>query len=351
MSLFKINIRLSGKLYLRMARQFFFALSCFVIPFILAMPCSCSRIDPFEDFENIPNPYEYRTSSEFIAVFGDIQYYTNTSCISLFKHSLGWISYVSKDVDIICTLHTGDITNNNAVSEWKCFEKAVKRFSESMPFISNIGDHDYTWDGALICDRNSTRINEYIQFPLVTDRIEAEFEARHLENIVIRNEIHGSRYDLLLLEFGPRKEVVKWAKEWVSSHPDIKYILMNHEYLEQGGGLRTLGLKCMMRLKDSDYATPEELWNQLVRCNDNIAWVLCGHVGGLYAVTFEKNDFGREVCQIQHNIQGEPYRYDNWLMMWEFPEDSNEALVSIVNTRTGELYDSDNSLFTFKYRY
>lgn len=317
------------------------------------MPIACSKIEDFEDFEEISNPYEHKTSSEFIAVFGDIQYYTNSTYIGLFERSLDWIKYLSdSNINILCTLHTGDITNNNEQDQWVCFEKATKRFSESIPFISNIGDHDYTWDkDSKIISRESTHINEYIKFPLVTANIEAAFESGRMENIVIRNEIHGERYDLLLLEFGPRKEVVTWAKEWVSSHPDIKYILMNHEYLENGGGRRTSGLKCQLRLKDTDYDTPDELWDQLIRCNDNIAWVLCGHVGGLYAVTYEENDFGRKVCQIQHNIQGQAYRYDTWLMMWEFPQDSDDAVVSIVNTSSGILYDSNNALFTFKYRY
>ena len=310
----------------------------------------CSKI---EDLDVIPNPYEYRTSSDFIAVFGDIQYYTNSNHIDLFKRSLNWIEYASKsNVNILCTLHTGDITNNNNISaEWQYFEKAINNFSQTIPFISNIGDHDYDWAGALIYDRYSTHFNEYTRFPTVKNRIEAEFEAGRMENIVVRNEIHGERYDFLLLEFGPRKEVIEWAEKWISSHPEIKYILMNHEYLEQGGGRRTSGLKCKMRLKDGNYTTPEDLWNKLIRCNDNIAWVLCGHVGGLYAVTYDKNDFGREVCQIQYNIQSPAYRFDNWLMMWEFPRDGDEAIVSIVNTRTGLLFDMNDELFKFKYRY
>lgn len=330
------------------------------IAFLYCIFCGCSVFDDCNDheesddivFAELPNPYAEKTSSEFISVFGDIQYYTNATYIDLFKRSLDWIEYFSNDINILCTLHTGDITQGNDKHEWSNFKKATGSLAEKIPFISNIGDHDYTWDEkSKITSRNSTQINEYIRFPLVTKKIESEFESGRIENIVVRNEIHGERYDLLLLEFGPRKEVVEWAIDWVSSHPDIKYILMNHEYLEAGGGRRTSGLKCEMRLKDHNYTTPEQLWKQLIKCNDNISWVLCGHVGGLYAVTYEKNDFGREVCQIEHNIQGSLYRYENWVMMWEFPVDSEDAVVSIVNARTGELFESKDTLFTFKYRY
>lgn len=311
--------------------------------------CACSKSD--ENYQEYHSYFD-RPSSEFIAVFGDIQYYTNAEKIGIFEKSLEWIKNSMADMNILCVLHTGDITHNNdKATQWPYFESAMAGFAESIPFISNIGNHDYKWDHGLIYDRNRTYINEYTKFPIVTNRIETAFEEGRMENIVVRNEIHGQRYDLLLLEFGPRNEVVEWAREWVSSHPDIKYILMNHEYLEAGGGRRTSNLKCELQLQNTTYVTPDELWKQLVKCNDNIVCVLCGHVGGLYAVTYEKNDFGRKVCQIQHNIQGTKYRYDNWVMMWEFPEDSDEAVVSIVNAKSGKLYNSRSSLFTFKYRY
>ena len=315
---------------------------------------ACSCVYTYEDEDEVivySNPYNVDAASEYIAVFGDIQYYTDELNIGIFKNSLNWLEKAKDEIRIIDVLHTGDITDYNNISlQWQYFKQAMDGFS--LPFISNIGDHDYTWDEAsVITSRDDTYFNEYMKFPLVTSRIEATFEEDRMENMVVRNEIHGQRYDFLLLEFGPRKEVVEWAKEWVSSHPDIKYILMNHEYLEQGGGRRTSGLKCQMRLKGTNYVTPNQLWAQLIKCNDNIVCVLCGHVGGLYAVTFEENDFGREVCQIEHNIQGSKYRYDNWLMMWEFPADSDKANVSIVNAKTGQLYDSKKSLFTFKYKY
>lgn len=295
---------------------------------------------------------EYKDPSQYIAVFGDIQYYTNSVDINLFKTSLDWIVDAKETMDILAVLHTGDITQSNDILfEWPHFDKAIRDLSDTIPFISAIGDHDYSWNKALIVDRNDTHFSSHVRFPIVTKRIEASYEKNRMENIVIRNEIHGERVDFLVLEFGPREEVVEWANEWVSSHPDIKYILVNHEYLEKGGGRRVKGLKCVSRLRNTTYTTPEELWDKLIKCNDNIACVLCGHVGGLYAVTLEKNDFGREVCQIQHNIQGSAYRYDNWLMLWKFPKDGDEAIASIINTKSGERYNDCDTLFTFKYRY
>lgn len=255
-------------------------------------------------------------------------------------------------MNIKCVLHTGDICHQtNALSCWNCFQRAMTVMSKNIPYYSMIGDHDYMWyDGTHIDGRDDTHFNEYVQFPLSMQNVLEQFEEGKMENVVIRNVVQGQRVDLLILEFGPRQEVVEWANKYVRNHSDEYFILMTHEYLEKGGGRRTTGLKSVARLQNTTYTTPEQLWDSLIKCNDNIRLVLCGHVGGLYALTVDTNDFDREIPQIQHNIQSPDYRYDNWLMLWEFPAESDSAKVFIYNTRTGQYYNNQKCLFKFKYR-
>ena len=226
------------------------------------------------------------------------------------------------------------------------------KLANEIPFFSLIGDHDYIWDSSgRINDRYDTHFNEYVQFPLSTQKVVGQFEEGRMENIIVENHIHGVPVYLLILEFGPRKEVVEWADHYVKTHPDINFIMMTHEYLEMGGGRRTQKLKSQTRLRNTTYLVPDELWNQLVKCNNNIICVFCGHVGGLYALTVETNDYGRKIPQIQHNIQSSAYRYDNWLMLWEFPLYSDSVNVSIKNTKTNEYFDDNPVLFKFRYKY
>lgn len=292
------------------------------------------------------------TSSVYIAVFGDIQYLTyNKNDVAIYNKSVDWLmDRINDGLHINCVLYTGDITMTNKPYQWSHFLNSTSLLARQVPVVAMTGDHDYTWeDGRHIQDRNSTLVNDYLQFPSTTPRIVARYEEGHLENIVVENSIHGQRLDLLVLEFAPRQEVVSWADAWVKAHPDHHFILMNHEYLEKDGGIRTDHLKCQLRLPDTNYLTPEQLWDSLVRCNDNIRCVLCGHVASLYALTLRNNDFGREIPQIEHNIQAEAYRFDNWLMMWEFPADSDSARVFVYNTRTGRCYQDKETLFKFKY--
>lgn len=291
-------------------------------------------------------------TSEYIAIFGDIQCLTvNYRTLSIYQHSLDWIKEQSEQgIRINAVLHTGDVTGSNGVDRWKLFYEATNGFAEKIPFYTAIGDHDYTWEDVnYIYDRYNTRINDYVQFPLSVSNIVDYFEEGRMENIIVENYIHGQPYYFLILEFGPRPEVIDWARSYVGDHSWINFILLNHEYLESGGELRTSNLKCKARLRNTNYLTPTELWEQLVSPYDNIVCVLCGHVASLYALTYGVNDSYREVPQIQHNIQEEPYRYDNWLMLWEFPEEGDSASVFIYNTNTEKYYKDKKVLFKFKY--
>lgn len=313
---------------------------------------SCHK-DWIEIDVNLENePFEIEPT-EYIAVFGDIQYYTTSTYINLYQHSVDWLlQQKSKGTRIQCALHTGDICHQtNALSCWNLFRQAMSTLSNEIPYYSMIGDHDYMWyDSIHIDERNDTHFNEYVQFPLSMQNVLDQFEPGRMENVVIKNTVQGQRLDLLILEFGPRKEVVEWADAYVKEHPDERFIVMTHEYLEKGGDRRVSGLKMVARLQDTTYTTPDQLWEQLIKCNNNIICVLCGHVGGLYALTIDTNDFGREVPQIQHNIQSPDYRYDNWLMMWEFPVESDSANVFIYNTKTKKYYSDQTSLFKFRYK-
>lgn len=311
---------------------------------------SCGNKDEAIGVMSANATFDFNPTSEYIAIFGDIQYYTNNTYGSLYRHSTDWLlEQKQRGMDIKCVLHTGDITQGNALKQWTVFEEHTKEMAAVIPYFSMIGDHDYTWEDIYINDRQSTLFNDFVKFPLSMQKVVAQFEEGRMENIVVENTIHSHRLDFLILEFGPRNEVLEWADAYVKANPETMFILMTHEYLEKGGGRRTERLKSKIRLRNTTFTTPDELWNNLIRCNDNIRCVLCGHVGGLYAVTEDENDSGRVIAQIQHNIQSPDYRYDNWLMLWEFPKYSNLANVFIYNTKTNQYYNGQHVLFAIPY--
>lgn len=291
----------------------------------------------------------FSSNNEYIAVFGDIQYLDDPFHIGIYQTSVNWlIKQINEGMKLNCVLSTGDLTENNSLEEWGCFQKSMKQLSGIVPYYTIIGDHDYTWDeGGIITDRKDSHFNDYINFPLSVQKIVDRYEEERMDNIIVENTVQGKSFNLVLLEFGPRKEVVQWADAYLKSHPSEKFVIMTHEYLEKGGNRRTQNLMMVSRLRNTSYTKPEELWDGLIRCNNNIICVLCGHVGGLYAVTVEKNDFGRDIPQIHHNIQSEEFRYDNWLMLWEVKPQCDSVSAFIFNTRTGAFYNNKKTLFSF----
>lgn len=308
---------------------------------------ACTRDDDFID-----STFEGDTGSVYVAVFGDTQYITNPISISVYEHSLNWIiQQVNRGLHFNCILHTGDITNNNRIEQWDSFSEAMSPIAGTIPFYSMIGNHDYTWgENNKIYNRDDTHFNEYVQYSLSVGNVVEWYEKGHMENIVVKNTIFGQRLDFLILEFGPRKEVVDWADKYVKNHPDHLFILMNHEFLEKGGGIRTVKSTAEAQFERSSVVSPMQLWDSLIKCNDNIRLVLCGHVGGLYAYTIDNNDYGREIVEIQHNIQDSKYRNDNWLMLWDFPAWSDSANVCIYNTKTHQYFNDQQILFKFRYK-
>lgn len=290
-------------------------------------------------------------TSEYIAVFGDIQGQTvNLDKLSLYQQSVDWIEkQLDLGIKIDAVLQVGDITGANIVGQWKNFYSATYRLAKKVPFFAAIGDHDYTWTGQYIDDRYDTCFNDYVNFPLSVSRVVDFYEEGRMENVVVENYIHGQPYYFIILEFGPRPEVIDWAISYVFDHYWIDFILLTHEYLESGGGIRTNNLKCVTRLRNSYYTTPTEVFDELISVYDNILCVLCGHVGSLYSFSYDRNEHGRDVPEIQHNIQEEPYNSDSWLMLWEFPLDSDSANVFIINTKTEKYFNNKKVLFRFKY--
>jgi hypothetical protein len=97
-----------------------------------------------------------------------------------------------------------------------------------IPYFFVPGNHDYG-DGGLCQDR-TTRLNEYFPvsqyFPVSRFRNTPQFggtydkEPDRMENSYHLFSAEGRKFLVLCLEFGPRKDVVRWANEVVGKHSD-----------------------------------------------------------------------------------------------------------------------------------
>lgn len=312
--------------------------------------CSCVK-EPSEVFPLTDEDGSLKNDSAYIVVLGDIQEYT-TFYMPYLNHTMNWIRAQKLGGEAIdCILQVGDVTNTNNIAQWSHFYNATASVADEILYITCTGNHDYDWDrNQKINDRLSTRINEYASFPLTYAHIVAAFEPGRMENIVVKTTIGDFPCNILVLEFGPQAEVVEWANQYVIAHPDEKFILMTHEFLT-GKGIRIAsGSYAERQFHNTTWSSPEQVWQNLVKDNDHIICVLCGH-NGFSAQLFSENSAGREVPQILFNLQYQENGGDGWVQLWEFPVQGDSVSVSVYNTIRREVHSDPATSFKFRYRY
>ena len=100
----------------------------------------------------------------------------------------------------------------------------------------------------------------------------------------------------------------------------------------------------------SSYTTPEQVWNTLVKPNDNIICVLCGH-NGFFATLFSENDSGRQVPQILFNLQYQENGGNGYVQLWEFPSQNDSVRIGVYDTINRKWCMPDSTSVAFKFCY
>lgn len=286
------------------------------------------------------------SDSRYIAVFGDIQNYIGRfAYMPYYVGSLQWVASHNDCIRFI--MHTGDVTNNNYVSQWVCFDTVTAPYTDVVPFYTCIGNHDYRCSAPDEYNhRDSTRFNEYVGFPSTVSHIEAYYENECYENILVRESLFDNdTVYLLILELNPRIQVVSWADSLVKTIPNSNIILISHRYIT-ASARRYRNLAFII---DSISRPSQYVWENLVYDNDNIRCVLCGHVGSLSRVLYSTNAVGRIVPQIEFNIQNLPHGGDGVIELWEFDR-QGDCYIRTYNTHTEQFVNDSLTSFQFRFR-
>ncbi|MFC4993744.1 metallophosphoesterase [Rubritalea tangerina] len=222
-----------------------------------------------------------------------------------------WIAKHMKAWNIQLVLHEGDFVeqndiaqgggpgfgDQNAEEQWRSAQRSMSTLYGKVPTILATGNHDYGFRNA---ENRQTRFNNYFGLtdnPLTCDGLGGgiwregftnSFGATTLENAIYTLNAPDGR-DILVasLEWGPRNEVVEWAKD---SLGQLKYrnhfgILLTHSYLHddnQRDGVKNRpgNPHRYPTGKGGNTNDGADLWEKLVKDSPNINLVLNGHVEG-----------------------------------------------------------------------
>ena len=74
--------------------------------------------------------------------------------------------------------------------------------------------------------------------------------------------------DILVLEFGPRNEVINWANDFVKNHKNKRFILMTHEYLTRNGECIESKSYAELQLLNTTFNNPQNIFVRKLEGNE-----------------------------------------------------------------------------------
>lgn len=302
---------------------------------------------PYADALFIEGPPPLPVKGAFTLVaLPDTQNYRGAHAAG-FSAQTAWIAAQKTTRNIAAVLHLGDITNDNLPEQWENAVRSMKLLDDQVPYFMVPGNHDYGKGGGTM-DRTSL-FSTY--FPAAGFRQRPTFggcydrEPDRVENSYHLFAAEGRKFIVLCLEFGPRKDVLRWANEVVSRHPDRDAILVTHAYAysdntrydfkkfgkKQNWNPHTYGVAAASH---DDVTDGQELWELLVSKHSNFIFTINGHVlnDGLGRLA-TRDPAGREIHQLLVNFQMKPNGGDGWLRLLEMRPDGSLQVYDYSPTR------------------
>jgi predicted phosphodiesterase len=255
-----------------------------------------------------------------------------------FHRQTQWIVENKLRGDIRYVLHTGDMTQHNTPLEWAKARKIMSELNGHVPYLVIPGNHDIG-PGGNAYDR-TTLMAGY--FPISDAKKYTGFAGAFKEddpsNVYHLLKAGGVNWLIIGLEFGPRDEVLRWARKLIEAHPRHAVILVTHAYLYDDNTRYDYKNKGNNQAGNPQYyhimAEPgfandgEQMWKSIVSKTRTASVVICGHVlGDGLGYLEESNIAGEKVAQMLVNFQQRKEGGEGYLRILEFSKDSRTIRV------------------------
>ena len=266
-----------------------------------------------------------------LAVLPDTQAYSQFAP-DLFHAQTEWIAQNIEAFNIAYVLHVGDITNNNKEEEWQVARAAFDRLDGLVPTALAIGNHDMGPSGR--ARTRDTRFNEF--FPLAGFAAWPSFggvydaEPDRAENSFHLLSAGGRDWLILVLEFGPRDDVIRWANRVLAENPCRAAIIVTHAYLDQRSTQYRqppLTAKYEIIHSEEGFADGDEMWTDLVSGHANVAMVINGHFPQPPGYLVSSGKDGARVHQMMVDYQDGPRGGSAILRLLQFLPDGRNVAV------------------------
>jgi len=309
-----------------------FSLAVMVIVTISGCGSTLSRTDSLEPFTIIALP--------------DTQVYSQ-SYPDIFLCQTQWIHEQKEELNILCAVHEGDITNRNTEKEWLAADAAMSVLDGSVPYCMVPGNHDMVNTK----NRDLTWFNKFFGPQRFANQ---SWYGGHYddgnENAYYLFNAGSMKLLVLCLEFGPRDEVLAWAGRVIDGYKKYKVIVVTHNYMyfddtRVGEGDSSNPHQYKWQVNDG-----EEMWDKLVSKHENILMVLSGHIlGDGQGRQTSIGEKGNRVHEVLVNYQMRAQGGTGWLRIMTFVPAERKIYFKSYSPWLKEYKTDDESQFILDY--
>lgn len=243
-------------------------------------------------------------SSFVLPVIPDTQFYSRYSASQFypkydtnpFEVQTDWIVENQDELNIPFAVHVGDVVDQEWVTgEWDAAAKAMKGLSDGgVPYSVVPGNHDVANQGARSSEANSWQYLQRFDAAKMAAQGGDTFVGSYQNGLSTAYifEAEGHQWMSLALAWNASADTFTWAQGILDAHPGIPVVLSSHAIINIA----------LDQTSPADWGWGEELWDALIRKNDQIIVTVNGHFHGA-TMRERTNDFGNIVYQVLTDYQ------------------------------------------------
>lgn len=274
-----------------------------------------------------------------IAVIPDTQ-----NLISYYPEKLNsqmnWIKEHADELNIKLAVQVGDLVNSNGnQTEWTRIQNALGQLDGVVPYVFVMGNHDTSVRDTAMFNKNFPYSKYSAQ-----ESFQGAYEEGKMDNTYSFFELGGVEFMTITLEPAPRAEVLEWANEIATAHPEKNIIVVTHVYMNYDGN-RTNESSQDQPNYENNACTGDEIWENFASQHENIVMVLSGHVG--YPDLVVRQDQGVHGNTVQQVLCDAQF-FDTemgglgMIMLMSFHEDSDQVDVNWYSTDRNQFFREKN---------
>jgi len=299
----------------------------------------------------------FEPGSVTIVVLPDTQIYSQ-SYPDIFEAQTEWVVDKADERSIVAVLHEGDITNHNNHTQWTNAHNALDLLHGVVPYVLAPGNHDYGDNGS--ANVRTTLMSTYFPYARLDDldTFGGSYEPDRTESTYHLFERDGLRFVAIALEWSPRDDVLAWADGVLKQQDDRIGLIVTHAYMYFDDTRYDRVTRPDQRWSPYDYGTAndpggvndgQEIWDNLVKDNPNVAMVFSGHVldDGAGRIS-TPGDHGGTVHQMLANYQMRSRGGEGYLRLIEILPDGETIRVKTYSPYLDQYLTDGQHQFTLE---